>query len=306
MLEKNSSLNGLQQPQLKDHVFPSNSPHEFIIPLVDIKYQVELHDHSPFSNEQKFASKNFKEVTGEKRETDDEFRSKTDLRQRDINQFIEEENRLSKTTLIRNGLFKGPSLEELLKDSRKRMFEIEKLRKEESVLDKYKPIKIQHSKIDHQTDFGGGLADCLELGKRRIDILHHTINNSCTKKTDENGINGREIAAMKGGRNTSIHEDEPLSLLMSKSIKKLSKIELEKANESIRDKYTPRKLFKDSCPKDQISCQDTLEDLLKTSKKKFYQLERESEVQVGQEGKLSCAEANAETQSNIATHGTLV
>lgn len=257
------------------------------------------------STEPKVSLRNFKERTADKRESQADMRAMTDLRQRDLNLAFDSDSRLVRTSLIRHGSFKGPSLEDLLKDSRKKMFGIERLRQEESILDKYRPVKIQQSKIDQYSTFGGALDECLCLAKRRDGPSTVDCKMPTTDQTDENRLLGKTSTRLKEGLSALGKDEEPLSLIMSKSVKKLSKIELEKTNEAIRERYTPRKFAKESAAKEAVEAIDTLEDLLKTSKKKIVGFERESEAVPLAEGKQSCTEKMTENMSHWSVHGSL-
>lgn len=167
-------------------------------------------------------------------------------------------------------MFGGTSLADILKDSRKKFFGIETLKNEQSVLDRYKPVKISVDKHLIAQDFGGDLGECFSLGKRRLSALEK--EQLRAKEEAEKSAKKIKFSLKKSPSIKQLEtprKETDLATLISSSIKKMSLIDKDKHNEALKRLYDPillRRTGQKSAG--QRNAQDqSLEDVLRNCKK---------------------------------------
>lgn len=209
----------------------------------------------------------------------------THLKDKDLNHSAANPMLMMKSAHAKLRLPTGPSLEETLKNCRKRLFNIEQVKAEESVLNLYKPAHIERHPESSFKAFEQSFEDCLKLGKRRMTLLEaEKSNKKCALQENLHPL----YMGRKDPNSTPFKQDDQLSLLMSKSIKKMSRLEQEKADPSIKNFYTPVKASHESQIEPLKEGPETLEDLLRNSKKKVYKIEAEKVSASAAKGKESC------------------
>ena len=224
----------------------------------------------------------------------------TDLKARDLNLGSYEQLREVRSAMDKPKEFSWPNLEDLLKNSRKRFFGIELMKNEESILNRYKPVKISAQRAINDSGFKGSLEDCFKLGKRVDSTIE--VDNGKTETEQQENIEPVMSKISRQG-DSSNKDHEPLSLIMSKSVRKMYKIEHEKADDVVRERYTPRKLQVSLANCDPAEGSMTLEDMLKNSKKKQVRFGVDREAEEKAEERQSCAEKAAEYMSQKSNIG---
>lgn len=224
----------------------------------------------------------------------------SDLKPRDCNQAESQEVREIRSAMDKPKGFSGLNLEDLLKNSRKRFFGIELLKNEQSLLSRYKPVKISTQKAAITPGFEGSLEDCFKLGKRADSTF---TEEKCPEKDNMQENIEPQLSRQGHSLATPGRIQDSLSLIMSKSIKKLSKIEQEKADEVVRERYTPRKFQPSVSNCDPLDANTTLEDVLKNSKKKSVRFGVDIQADLAADDKQSCTEKAAEYASQRSNRG---
>lgn len=191
--------------------------------------------------------------------------------------------------------FEGSSLEQLLQGSRRKLYSIEKQKQEASVLEMYKPIKIvKKDQISLGNGFQGGLEECFQTGKQSLPKFTHQMRSQQSKEnilSSQLPLAGNRVPYLTPNKDCLEGET-----VFGQSLKKMSLLEKEKANQEIRNKYTPIEHVIEEESHESEVVGNTLEDVLKHSTKKLCRVLREKELLKGE----SFSNKKAKENSNLS------